>query len=84
MMLKRKIYNKLLKWKKENHGERAVLIEGARRIGKSTVCREFAKSEYKSSIVIDFAICSDDIKDYFINTSTTLILSLCCSQLLME
>ena len=65
MILKRTIYNKLLEWKKECAGNKAILIEGARRIGKSTVCEEFAKNEYKSYIVIDFAICSDEIKEYF-------------------
>lgn len=65
MILKRTIYKKLLEWKKECEGKKAILIEGARRIGKSTVCEEFAKNEYKSYIVIDFAICSDEIKEYF-------------------
>ena len=65
MILKRTIYKKLLEWKKECEGKKAILIEGARRIGKSTVCEEFAKNEYKSFIVIDFAICSDEIKEYF-------------------
>lgn len=48
MILKRTIYKKLLDWKKECAGNKAILIEGARRIGKSTVCEEFAKNEYKS------------------------------------
>lgn len=65
MVLKRKIYNRLLDWKKECAGQKAILIEGARRIGKSTVCEEFAKNEYKSYILIDFAICSNEIKNYF-------------------
>ena len=65
MILKRTIYKKLLEWIKECEGKKAILIEGARRIGKSTVCEEFAKNEYKSYIVIDFAICSDEIKEYF-------------------
>ena len=65
MILKRTIYKKLLDWKKECAGNKAILIEGARRIGKSTVCEEFAKNEYKSYIVIDFAICSDEVKEYF-------------------
>ena len=45
MMFKRKIYNKMLEWKQESDGRTALLIEGARRIGKSTVVREFAKNE---------------------------------------
>jgi predicted AAA+ superfamily ATPase len=51
---KRKIYSKLLDWKKNTKGQKALLIEGARRIGKSTIAEEFAKSEYKSYIIIDF------------------------------
>ncbi len=47
-MYKRKIYNKLLEWKKESDGNTALLIEGARRIGKSTIVEEFGKNEYES------------------------------------
>lgn len=53
-MFKRKIYDKLLAWKQESAGKTALLIEGARRIGKSTVVEEFAKNEYDSYILIDF------------------------------
>ena len=48
MILERKIYNKLLEWKRDVKGEKALLIEGARRIGKSTVVEEFGKREYKN------------------------------------
>lgn len=65
MILKRKIYNKLLDWKNECNGTKAILIEGARRIGKSTVCEEFGKNEYRSYIVIDFARATADVKEYF-------------------
>lgn len=58
LMFKRKIYDKLLEWKNESDGKTALLIEGARRIGKSTVVEEFAKNEYKSYILIDFSIAS--------------------------
>ena len=51
-MFKRKIYDKLLKWKKESRGRTAVLIEGARRIGKSTVAEEFGKNEYDSYVQV--------------------------------
>lgn len=51
MILKRKIYKKLLKWKNECQGKKALLIEGARRIGKSTICEEFGKNEYESYII---------------------------------
>ncbi len=64
-MFKRKIYDKLLEWKQESQGKTALLIEGARRIGKSTVAEEFGKNEYSSYIMIDFATCSDDIKRLF-------------------
>ena len=65
MLFKRKIYNKFLAWKTETNGRKALLVEGARRIGKSTVVEEFAKNEYKSYILIDFAKASDDVKSYF-------------------
>ena len=55
-MFKRKIYDTLLSWKKESDGQTALLIEGARRVGKSTVVEEFGKNEYDSYILIDFAI----------------------------
>lgn len=79
MMLKRKIYDALLSWKKEYHGTKAILIEGARRIGKSTVCEEFGKREYKSCLVIDFARASAEVKEYFetwINDLDTLFMLL--------
>ena len=50
MEIKRKIYNKILDWKNETNGKKALLVEGARRIGKSTVGEEFAQREYKSYI----------------------------------
>lgn len=65
MILKRKIYNKLLNWKKECSGSKALLIEGARRIGKSTICEEFGKNEYKSYIFIDFAKREEIVEGYF-------------------
>ena len=65
MLFKRKIYDKFLAWKTECAGKKALLIEGARRIGKSTVVEEFAKNEYKSYILIDIAKASSDINEYF-------------------
>ena len=65
MILKRKIYKKLLEWKKECQGKKALLIEGARRIGKSTICEEFGKSEYKSFLLIDFAKKDKEVEMYF-------------------
>ncbi len=64
-MFKRKIYEKLLDWKNESNGKTALLIEGARRIGKSTVVENFGKNEYDSYILIDFAVCSEGIKKLF-------------------
>ncbi len=65
MLLKRKIYKKMVEWKNECNGSKAILIEGARRIGKSTIATEFAKNEYKSHIVIDFSKGDLEIEDYF-------------------
>lgn len=50
----------MLHWKQEENGETALLIEGARRIGKSTVVRQFAENEYKSFIMIDFSYASEE------------------------
>lgn len=65
MVFKRKIYSELLKWKQIDEGRTAVLIQGARRIGKSTIVKEFAKNEYESYILVDFAACSTEIRDLF-------------------
>ena len=64
-MFKRKIYSKLEKRKKESNGKTALLIEGAKRVGKSTIVREFAQNEYKSHIIIDFANASINILSIF-------------------
>ena len=64
-MFKRKIYDKLLEWKNDTDGKTALLIEGARRIGKSTVVEEFAKNEYESYILLDFSIASKATKELF-------------------
>lgn len=68
-MFKRKIYDKLLEWKKESDGHTALLVEGARRIGKSTVVEEFGKNEYESYILIDFAFAPQSVKDLFLDMS---------------
>ncbi len=65
MIFKRKIYNRLIEWKNESKGNNALLIEGARRVGKSTIVSEFAKNEYKSFIIINFAEASPDIIELF-------------------
>ena len=53
-IFKRKIYQQLLEWKETEKGRTAILMEGARRVGKSTIVEQFAKQEYKSYILIDF------------------------------
>ncbi|MBQ4630703.1 MAG: ATP-binding protein [Clostridia bacterium] len=68
-MFKRKIYDKLLEWKRESDGHTALLVEGARRIGKSTVVEEFGKNEYESYILIDFAFAPQSVKDLFLDMS---------------
>lgn len=67
MIFKRKIDEELLKWKNETNGEKALLIEGARRIGKSTAALKFAKEQYKSYIVIDFGETRESVKQLFYN-----------------
>ena len=63
--MRRKVYEKLLNWKKQN-GESALLIQGARRVGKSYIVEEFAKKEYRSYILIDFNKANQQIKDLFL------------------
>lgn len=65
-MFRRRAYDKLLQWKRESQGARAVLIEGARRVGKSTLVEEFARQEYAASLVIDFSTVSDEVKGLFV------------------
>lgn len=71
-MLKRKIYDRMLEWKRRSHGETALLIDGARRVGKSTIVEFFAKQEYKSYIIIDFGNVSRDLLDLFEHESSDL------------
>ena len=63
--MQRKIYDELLKWKHEEQGVVALLIEGARRVGKSYIVEEFAKKEYKSYILVDFAHIGKSMKAVF-------------------
>ena len=63
--MKRKIYENILKWKKESNGATALLIEGARRVGKSYIAEKFAKENYKSFILIDFSKAADEVKRLF-------------------
>lgn len=72
MNLKRKIYEKLVNWKRESQGTSSVLIEGARRVGKSYIAKTFGKQEYKSYLLIDFSNISDDVLDVFEHDKTNL------------
>ena len=65
MTFKRKIYDKFLTWKETSNGNSALLVEGARRIGKSTIVEEFGKNEYRTYILIDFTKVSDSVKALF-------------------
>ena len=64
-VFRRKIYDRMLKWKQEESGRTALLIEGARRIGKSTVAEEFGRNEYESCLLIDFSKASKRVIDLF-------------------
>ena len=65
MEIKRKLYQRLLNWKAETNGKKAILIEGARRVGKSTIAEKFAKEQYRSYILIDFNIASNAVRENF-------------------
>jgi len=65
IVMKRKIYKQLLDWKEKRNGEVALLVEGARRIGKSYIVEEFAKNEYESYILIDFNKAPQMVRDWF-------------------
>ena len=67
-VFRRKIYDEISEWKERYSDRYALLIRGARRVGKSTIVREFVKSEFKSSIVIDFAKASKQIISLFDDT----------------
>lgn len=65
MNFERKAYYKLLEWKEKYSGQYAALLEGARRVGKSTIAEHFAQNEYKSYILIDFSKATDNVRDCF-------------------
>lgn len=69
MFFKRKIYDKLLSWKKGDFGRCALLLQGMRRVGKSTLALEFARHEYDSYILINFAECPPEVPDLFSDVS---------------
>lgn len=64
-IFKRKIYERMLQWKQERDGKTALLVKGARRVGKSTIVEEFARQEYDSYMLIDFARASEEVKALF-------------------
>jgi predicted AAA+ superfamily ATPase len=64
-VFKRKLYQKMLDWKLSSQGKTALLIEGARRVGKSTLVNQFAAKEYKSAIIIDFNLATDRVIKLF-------------------
>ncbi|MBR3404166.1 MAG: AAA family ATPase, partial [Firmicutes bacterium] len=64
-MFKRKAFEKLMYWKEKKAPKSSVLLEGARRVGKTTIAEEFAKQEYKSYIKVDFANIKKDVLDAF-------------------
>ncbi len=77
--MKRKVYNKLIEWKQNSNGKTALLIDGARRVGKSYIVQQFAQENYKSFILIDFNKVSKDVKnlfEYYLNDVDTLFLYL--------
>ena len=65
MVFRRKIYDKLVEWKSFSNGKTALLVEGARRIGKTTIVKTFAENEYDSYILIDFYRASTEVKELF-------------------
>lgn len=71
-MLQRKIYERLASWKNESKGMTALLIEGARRVGKSTIAEAFARAEYETYILIDFTRVTDEFKRMFLDMRTDL------------
>lgn len=71
-MFERKAYGKLLEWKRASNGTSALLIEGARRVGKSTIALEFAKREYAAHVLVDFTRVTDEFKRTFLDTRTDL------------
>lgn len=64
-VFKRKLYERLIEWKQQSNGKTAILVEGARRVGKSTLVETFAKNEYASYILIDFNEASQQVKSLF-------------------
>ena len=64
-IFKRKIYDRMLQWKQERDGKTALLVKGARRVGKSTIVEEFARQQYETYMLIDFSRASEEVKSLF-------------------
>ena len=77
--MRRKIYNSLLDWKKTDNGKCAIMIDGARRVGKSWTAEEFARNEYDAYLLIDFSKVSARVKRYFNEYMEDLDTSSCIS-----
>ncbi len=75
-VFRRRIYDEMLRWKNDSNGKSALLIEGARRVGKSTIVGEFARKEYRTYIIIDFSFVSAEVLSYFENLDNLDILFL--------
>ena len=78
-VFQRKLYDRMLQWKQEEQGQTALLIEGVRRVGKSTLAETFAKKEYRSYILIDFNKASKETKGLFDDLSSLDFIFLRCT-----
>ena len=83
-ILKRKIYDRMLKWKQERDGKTALLVKGARRVGKSTIVEEFALQEYETYMLIDFSRASEEVKSLFNDLMDLTIFSCVCRLSIMS
>ncbi len=73
MIFRRKVYDRLQEWKRQSDGSTALLIEGARRVGKSSIVEEFAKREYETYVLIDFNRPKEGIVDAIVNRPDDLL-----------
>ena len=71
-MFRRKVYDRLVKWKNDSNGSTALLVEGARRVGKTTIIERFAQNEYETYLIVDFTQVTDEFKQTFLDTRTDL------------
>jgi len=72
MIFERKVFSQLKQWKENSKGRSAILLDGARRVGKTTIAKEFAKSNYRSYILIDFVTAPDSLKNIFVKNRNDL------------